>query len=128
MSYNSRTADKFVVRFPDGMRTHIEALAKKQHISMNSWMVQRLEAALSDTSYVPTPAPKSSAASWVPRPNEVVEFYDTQGELLHLVVIDDIRVHVVDGHDSTIMIDASYSTSQGRMALVSIPLARFSPL
>lgn len=39
----SRTADKFVVRLPDGMRDRIAQLAKENHRSMNSEMVIRLK-------------------------------------------------------------------------------------
>lgn len=43
----SRTAEQFVVRFPDGMRDKIAELAKKNNRSMNAEIVQRLEWALS---------------------------------------------------------------------------------
>ena len=41
--YTSRTADKFVLRMPYGMRTHIETLAGKNQRSMNGEMIIRLE-------------------------------------------------------------------------------------
>ena len=44
--YSSRTADKFVVRLPDGMRERIAEVAKTTHRSMNSEIVARLEASL----------------------------------------------------------------------------------
>lgn len=40
---NSRTADKFVVRLPDGMREQIAAIAASHHRSMNSEIIGRLE-------------------------------------------------------------------------------------
>lgn len=40
---NSRTADKFVVRLPDGVRAQIEAEAESNHYSMNTFMVQAAE-------------------------------------------------------------------------------------
>ncbi len=43
--YNSRTADKFVVRLPDGMRETISALAREDKSSMNTLIVKALEAA-----------------------------------------------------------------------------------
>lgn len=46
--YSSRTADKFVVRLPDGMRSRIEVVAKVNHRSMNSEIVSRLERSLLD--------------------------------------------------------------------------------
>lgn len=39
----SRNADKFVVRLPDGMRERIAEIARLQHRSMNSEIVRRLE-------------------------------------------------------------------------------------
>ncbi|MCS3470423.1 Arc family DNA-binding protein [Pseudomonas sp. Pseusp122] len=44
--YSSRTADKFVVRLPDGMREHIAEVAKNHHRSMNSEIIARLEQSL----------------------------------------------------------------------------------
>lgn len=40
---NSRTADKFTVRMPDGMRTRVETAAEADHTSMNTFMVQAVE-------------------------------------------------------------------------------------
>lgn len=42
--YSSRTADKFVVRFPDGLRERIAKVSESQHRSMNSQIVNWLEA------------------------------------------------------------------------------------
>lgn len=42
----SRTADQFVVRFPDGMRDQIAALAKANNRSMNAEIVARLQRSL----------------------------------------------------------------------------------
>jgi hypothetical protein len=44
--YNSRNADKFVVRLPEGMRKQIAEVAKNYHRSMNSEIVSRLESSL----------------------------------------------------------------------------------
>lgn len=44
--YNSRTADKFVIRLPDGMRHRIADAAAASHRSMNSEIIQRLEQSL----------------------------------------------------------------------------------
>jgi len=41
--YSSRTADKFVVRLPDGMRDRIAEVARTHHRSMNSEIIARLE-------------------------------------------------------------------------------------
>ncbi|MCE0874085.1 Arc family DNA-binding protein [Pseudomonas monteilii] len=40
---NSRTADKFVVRLPDGLRADIAMLAEDNDRSMNSEIVNRLK-------------------------------------------------------------------------------------
>ncbi|WP_335944484.1 Arc family DNA-binding protein [Pseudomonas sp. G166] len=40
--YDSRTADKFVVRLPDDMRSNVEALAAFEDRSMNSVIVQAI--------------------------------------------------------------------------------------
>lgn len=40
---NSRDADKFVVRLPDGMRTNAEEAARDMHTSMNTFFVQAIE-------------------------------------------------------------------------------------
>lgn len=43
---NSRTADKFVVRLPDGMRERVAQVARDNHRSMNSEIIERLEQSL----------------------------------------------------------------------------------
>ncbi len=43
---NSRTADKFVVRLPDGMRDRVADVARQNHRSMNSEIIDRLEQSL----------------------------------------------------------------------------------
>ncbi|EKT4522842.1 Arc family DNA-binding protein [Pseudomonas putida] len=45
-TYSSRTADKFVVRLPDGMRERIAEVARNHHRSMNSEIIARLEQSL----------------------------------------------------------------------------------
>lgn len=44
--YSSRTADKFVVRLPDGMRERVAEVARDHHRSMNSEIIARLEQSL----------------------------------------------------------------------------------
>ena len=46
-TYNSKTADKFVGRLPEGMRDRIAVEARRNHRSMNSEIVARLEHSLS---------------------------------------------------------------------------------
>ncbi|MFC3606538.1 Arc family DNA-binding protein [Stutzerimonas tarimensis] len=44
--FSSRTADKFVVRLPDGMRDRIAEVSRNHHRSMNSEIIARLEQSL----------------------------------------------------------------------------------
>lgn len=48
--YSSRTADKFVLRMPDGMRDQMAELAKNHNRSMNSEMITRLQKSLDEAS------------------------------------------------------------------------------
>ncbi|MCL5042492.1 MAG: Arc family DNA-binding protein [Gammaproteobacteria bacterium] len=52
-TYTSRTADKFVVRLPHGMRDRIADVAKQHHRSMNSEIIARLEHSLDDLPSLP---------------------------------------------------------------------------
>lgn len=52
-TYTSRTADKFVVRLPQGMRDRIAEVAKTHHRSMNSEIIARLEHSLLDLPTLP---------------------------------------------------------------------------
>nr|WP_253485733.1 Arc family DNA-binding protein [Pseudomonas fluorescens] len=45
-SYNSRTADKFVVLLPDGLRGRISEAAENNHRSMNGEIVARIDGSL----------------------------------------------------------------------------------
>lgn len=45
-SYNSRTADKFVVRLPDGLRERINEAAENNHRSMNGEIVARIDGSM----------------------------------------------------------------------------------
>lgn len=45
-TYPSATADKFVVRLPDGMRERIAEVARENHRSMNSEIINRLEVSI----------------------------------------------------------------------------------
>jgi hypothetical protein len=50
---NSRTADKFVVRLPNGMREQVAEVARKNHRSMNSEIIDRLEQSLFNGQFEP---------------------------------------------------------------------------
>lgn len=54
-AYDSRTADKFVVRLPQGLRDKIAAIAETNRRSMNSEIVMALEAMVSGGSPMSTP-------------------------------------------------------------------------
>lgn len=44
--YDSRTADKFVLRLPEGLRDRINQVAESNHRSMNGEMVARIDGSL----------------------------------------------------------------------------------
>lgn len=50
---SSRTADKFVVRLPEGMRSRIAEVARLYHRSMNSEIIARLEKSLTTEGSLP---------------------------------------------------------------------------
>lgn len=45
-SYNSRTADKFLVRLPEGLRERISVAADTNHRSMNGEIIARIDGSL----------------------------------------------------------------------------------
>lgn len=57
----SRNADKFVVRLPDGLRDKIAALASSHHRSMNSEIVTHLERAVDDSTAIPNDGPMAQS-------------------------------------------------------------------
>lgn len=50
--YESDAADRFQVRFPDGMREELKNLAKKNKRPMNTEIVKRLEDSLAEKTSV----------------------------------------------------------------------------
>lgn len=83
MPYNSRTADKFVVRLPDGLRERIADVARTHHRSMNSEIIARLARSLDEESTEradsdalsdsgAAPESKTRTVSWCPNENEPV--------------------------------------------------------
>ena len=88
MTYNSRIADKFVVRLPEGMRGEINDLARDRHISMNSYIVQKLETAIAQDKGVEVPAYTGLPnEGWVPRKGMLVQFKDVQGKSIPWEII-----------------------------------------
>lgn len=72
--YSSRTADKFVVRLPDGMREQIADVARESHRSMNSEIIARLEQSLKDGEVVATEPAESVELNgqWIPQVGQLV--------------------------------------------------------
>ncbi|WP_028310992.1 Arc family DNA-binding protein [Derxia gummosa] len=59
----SRTAEQFVVRFPDGMRDRIAEAAKANNRSMNAEIVARLEASFKEVEVPAVAAPELEAVA-----------------------------------------------------------------
>lgn len=59
---NSRTADKFVVRLPDGMRERIAEIANGNHRSMNSEIILHLEKLVDDATPIKGACPLATSA------------------------------------------------------------------
>lgn len=86
--YNSRQADKFVVRLPDGMRERISQVAKDENRSMNAWFVNRLKKALENTEHTQSEGVPSvvfeSHAPWTPIQGMYVVWQGETFVLTHL--------------------------------------------
>lgn len=65
LNNQSRHADKFVVRMPDGMRDKIADIAVSNHRSMNSEIVLQLERMINDATALPTSGPMAQSADEV---------------------------------------------------------------
>lgn len=89
--YNSRTADKFVVRLPDGMRTKLADVAREHHRSMNSEIISRLTQSLEAGTTAPTVNPRDPEHPWVPTMGTPAYHGD------RLYIIEGLRV-VDDNH------------------------------
>lgn len=74
-SGDSRTADKFVVRLPEGWRDAVSDKARERKIAMNTVCLQALEKELFGTS-----------SSWTPVPSMPV-FYEDQPAIIEDVLI-----------------------------------------
>jgi plasmid stability protein len=91
--YSSRTADKFVVRLPDGMREKIAEVARQHHRSMNSEIIARLERSMLDEtsadealppSHIEELAAKLDMQPWAPQIGQVVRRRDSR-EILGVI-------------------------------------------
>lgn len=97
---NSRTADKFVIRLPDGMREQIAETAKINHRSMNSEIIAVLADHL-DAFHEDSPeSPKKTTAEagWTPIHGMYVQTPDGVGAIEKLEVTFDGSIYItVDG-------------------------------
>ncbi len=57
----SRTADKFVVRMPQGMRERIAEIAQGNHRSMNAEIIITLEKLVDDCTVIPGASPLATS-------------------------------------------------------------------
>lgn len=98
-NYNSRTADKFVVRLPDGLREKIASVAKESNRSMNSQIITVLERGLDIESSEHTGPAQGVlvAGGWTPAKGMYVHTPDGIGEIQYLSFPDEDTIHVVVG-------------------------------
>jgi hypothetical protein len=114
--YSSRTADKFVVRLPDGMREKIAEVARGHHRSMNSEIISRLERSILEEEavtgveqpiigHIDEIIQKLDVQPWVPQVGQVVRRRDNDTplgtiksfRLSNMGLMATIEVFVVDG-------------------------------
>lgn len=98
VSYSSRTADKFVVRLPDGMRERIAEVAKDNHRSMNSEIIARLEKGLEQPHHDVVEVAAPEGTIWNPSVGNLVRYDDRTGVItafrLSTGHIDDLEVQM----------------------------------
>ena len=96
---NSRTADKFVVRLPNGMREQVAEVARKNHRSMNSEIIDRLEQSLLNNQFEPAQQMLDGALNAEELKAELTRAYQVIDRLLQNAVPtqDDIQevLHLV---------------------------------
>jgi len=73
---NSRTADKFVVRLPDGMRERVAEVARINHRSMNSEIIDRLEQSLLNPRFEPVKSESVAAEELKSELNRAYQIID----------------------------------------------------
>ncbi len=75
-SRSSRSADKFVVRLPEGMRARIAEVARHYHRSMNSEIIARLEKTLLAEGNLPSETASAPAlAELHPHEHELLQHF-----------------------------------------------------
>lgn len=95
--YSSRTADKFVVRLPDGMREKIAEVARVHHRSMNSEIIARLEESLIQEDKANNPAMHVGTEDGTPMP--VVEAWVPVAGMLVCERLDTSKVYGIKDFD-----------------------------
>ena len=101
-TYSSRTADKFVVRLPDGMREQIAVVAASSHRSMNSEIIARLQKSLEQPhkDLVEVDAPEGTI--WNPSIGNLVRCKGRTGQVTQFRLstghIEDMEVQVDNLH------------------------------
>jgi hypothetical protein len=105
--YSSRTADKFVLRLPDGMREVLAECARGSHRSMNSEMIARLEASIMEDQKKNNPAINIDVESGQSMP--VVDAWTPRTGMLVCYRLDIKKVGVIldfdQADDGTIWVD-----------------------
>ena len=79
---NSRTSDKFMLRLPDGMRDQVAQVARQNHRSMNSEIIDRLEQSLLNPRFTPVQEDEVLPADAVQLKSELDRAYKIIDRLL----------------------------------------------
>lgn len=123
--YSSRTADKFVVRLPDGMREKIAEVSRSHHRSMNSEIIARLEQSLIEEDKANNPAMHVGTDNSTPMP--VVDAWVPFASMLVCERLDNKKVYAIvdfdQAEDGTIWADLHNVTGEK----ISKPLGHLQP-
>jgi hypothetical protein len=95
--YRATTAEKFVIRLPEGLRSPIESAARDSHRSMNSEIVARLARSLAAKDTVPME--QSVVAALHPREQQIIGLF-RQLEVTHrqaLLVLLEAGIEAQEG-------------------------------
>lgn len=93
-----QAADKYIVRFPDGMRDRIAEAAKQNNRSMNAEVVARLQASFTDT---PSPLAEAAEELAQSRAQTITAMEFLQGSLCETVTAMYPRLQAKDQRDRT---------------------------
>jgi plasmid stability protein len=88
--YPSEQQDRLIIRFPDGMRDRIAALAKANGRSMNAEIISMIEASFRRTERPTDEEPKSDLAHEIRELRGVIEKLQTEfEEMMDVVLVPD---------------------------------------